>query len=646
MPDMSQPLHAKLELPKAEVLPIHPFRNPKNHQRLLEYLQARLLQGKAARDSELGRLATIDKNVAGWQRLSDDDKVRADKKDRDGTPQAITMNLPLSFVHLDDMMTYFAATFAPNRGMFYHTGKPDEVGEANQIVTVMNNHAIYAGYYREVLLGIYSFLKYNTGGFHVNWSKEQGPKLSRQPDGTDKLDSELTWQGNRLEAIDVYNFLRDASVHPTRLHCDGEFAAVAKMRSYYWLQNKASQGYYFNCESALESFDGSSNCTYYVNPPVEAMMDVDQSGGTNWKAILTETTAGNNKGFELVDIYIKINPTEFGLVPSAGAAGKSRSRYETWRFTVLNNKFIIDATYMNNIHGYLPYFLGLLNDDLMGASQKSTAEILQPLQDFASFLLNTHVTATRKNIWGLIGYDPSAIDLKSIPEGEVAARVPLKPGAQGRNINEFIWEHGSSLETKQTLQDLGGVMDIINQFFPTQSLPSQIASIDRAVDSQVAAVQQGSNRRQQKAARLLDDSVFRNVRFAMYYNIIQYQPDGGEVTDFYTGKPVKIDLNALRDTDLPFIIGQGLKAIDRQSAASNLQQIIFALIQAPQASQGIDLLGLIDYWTSMIDIDVDMKQFVIKPGTPEAGAAAAAGGEQAGIAPATNPQALSEPIYG
>jgi hypothetical protein len=101
----------------------------------------------------------------------------------------------------------------------------------------------------------------------------------------------------------------------------------------------------------------------------------------------------------------------------------------------------------------------------------------------------------------------------------------------------------------------------------------------------VAAVQQGANRRQQKAARLLDDTVFRNVRFAMYYNILQYQPDSSEVTDFYTGKPVKIDLASLRNTDLPFIIGQGLKAIDRQAAAQMLQQVIFALIQAPQAAQ-------------------------------------------------------------
>lgn len=637
--------HAKVQLAQPEVHGSHPFKNPKNHKALLEYLQQRLLLGKKTRDSTVPRMATIDKNVAGWQRLSEEDKLRQGKKDRDGQAQAINMNLPLAFVHLDDMMTYFAQTFAPNRGMFYQTGKPDEVDSAAQIVTVMNNNAIYAGYFRETLLGIYSLLKYNSGGFHVFWSRDEGPKLVKDQAGKDQLETQLKWQGNRMEAIDLYNFLRDPSVHPTRLHSDGEFAAKAMMKSYFWLQNKASQGVFYNCEKALAEYTGSAQCMYYRNPPVEAQMDSDESGGTNWKAILSESAWVDVAGFELVEIHIRLNPTEFGLVPP-GAGSAARNRYEVWRFTVLNDQYIIDATYMNNIHGHLPFFLGLLNDDLMGSSQKSTAEILQPLQDFASFLLNTHVQASRKNIWGLIAYDPSAIDLKAVPEGEVAARIPLKPGAQGRNINEFIWEHGNTLETKQTLQDLEAVMGIIDQFFPTQSLPSQIASIDRAVDSQVAAVQQGANRRQQKAARLLDDSVFRMVRNAMYYNIIQYLSDGSEVSDFFTGKTVKIDLQQLRNTDLPFIIGQGLKAIDRQAAAGMLQQIIFALIQAPQASQGIDLLGLIDYWTSMIDIDVDMNQFQVQQPPTGDPAAAQVGPDGNPIAPATNPQSLTAPIYG
>jgi hypothetical protein len=41
---------------------------------------------------------------------------------------------------------------------------------------------------------------------------------------------------------------------------------------------------------------------------------------------------------------------------------------------------------------------------------------------------------------------------------------------------------------------------------------------------------------------LLDDSIFRNVRFAMYYNIIQYAPDSEEITDAFHRQPVTLDI--------------------------------------------------------------------------------------------------------
>lgn len=647
-------MQAKLPLPKPAVHKSHPFLNEANHNLLLEYCRQRLTLGKELRDAELDRLVSIDKSVAGWMKKSTADQKRSRKKSQTGAPQAVMVNLPLGYVHLDDMMTYFAQTFAPTRGMFYHTGKPDEASESTQMTVLMNNHAVYAGYYREILLGIYSVLKYNLGGFMVNWSKESGPKLVKDANsGEDRLTTELRWQGNRLEAIDNYNFLRDPEVHPTKLHTEGEFAATVKTRSFYWLQQKASQGAFFNCDKALREYQGDSVNTYYRFPPREAQMDTGETGsssGTDWVAILSEQRPAGKKGaFEIVDLYIKIDPTDFGLIPGTAAEQKERKRYEIWRISILNDKYIIDATYMKNIHGYLPFFLGALNDDLMGTSQKSSSEVLTPLQDFASFLLNTHVLATRKKLWGLTVYDPSMVDLKQIPEGEVSATVPMEAAAQGRDIRTGIWQPSQQLETKQTMDDLESVMALIDQFFPTQSLPSQIASIDRAVDSQVAAVQQGANRRQQKAARLLDDTVFRPVRFAMYYNIIQFQPDADKVTDFYTGKPVEIDLQKLRNTDLPFVIGQGLKAIDRQAAAKQMQQIIFALIQAPQAAQRIDLLGLINYWVQMIDIDVDMKQFELAPQEPVADPTTDAAAESAAgatINPATNPQSITAPIYG
>src|SRR3546814_13785827 len=130
-----------------------------------------------------------------------------------------------------------------------------------------------------------------------------------------------------------------------------------------------------------------------------------------------------------------------------------------------------------------------------------------------------------------------------------------------------------------------GVMDLTNQFFPTQSAPSQIAGIDRAISSQVAAVQQGVNRRQHKGARLLDDTMMRPMRAGMYFNIVQYQEDGVEVPTFY-GPPVPIDLSQLRDTNLSTVIGKGLLALARQNVLVLVKKIIFSLIQKRSTEVG------------------------------------------------------------
>src|SRR3546814_7397823 len=96
--------------------------------------------------------------------------------------------------------------------------------------------------------------------------------------------------------------------------------------------------------------------------------------------------------------------------------------------------------------------------------------------------------------------------------------------------------------------------------------------------------------------------MMRPMRAGMYFNIAQYQEDGVEVPTFY-GPPVPIDLSQLRDTNLSTVIGQGLMAIDRQYVMQLVQQIVFALIQNPRAAEQVDILGLLDYWVAMMDVE-------------------------------------------
>lgn len=637
----------KMTYPKPQVHAQHPFKDVKNHQLLMDYVMPRVAQGFRVTHGQLERYATIDKEVSGWMRLSEDDRARRRKQQQTGIPQATLTNLPLTYVHLDDLVTYYTQTFAPGKAMFYHTGKPDETEPASQMVLLMNNHAVYTGFYRHLYQGCWAMLKYNLGGFRMGWETEYGPKFAATPDNKVDVTNEAVWSGNKAHACDMYNTIMDPSVHPVMVHKDGEYAGYVAIRSHYWLSQRAMTSTYFNLDEELNNSatSGMNTTIFYRHPPAEAEMDSDESTSSNWITKLSDSPIGADRnGYEILEVDIRLNPTQFGLVESNQRT--ERDRYEIWRLTFLSNKRLIGASRLNNVHNHIAYYFGMVNDDGMERQQKSTAEIMSPFQNFASHVMNIHIQATRKKLFGLTCYDPSVIDLSQIPEGEIVGFVPAIKTGMGKNLNEAIWQDRGDIDTEKSLEDLKAIMDIVNIFFPVQALPSQIAGMDRAVSGQVQAVQQGVNRRMQKSATLLDSTCLRPLRFGLYYNILQYQADAVEITDF-RGRTVTVNLSELRMTDLPFIIGMGLKAIDRQMVADRLQQVIFALIQNPNSAAQINVLGLIDFWTDMLDIDLDMNQFKLAPppapaspdGEAEAGATPAAG-----VQPATNPAAMTGPI--
>lgn len=637
----SSDVYIKMKLPKPEVHRTHPFVDANSHARLLTYVEYRLEKGKMDRDMRINRMIETDRMVAGWLQLSDEDKKRKRKRDKTGQPIATSMNLPVTYVHLDDMVTFLLGVFAPSKGMFDQFGSPKEESAASQVVSLMNNHAKHAGYFREVALMCAQLLKYNIAGFTAVWKEELGAKVKQTPDRKVAVSQEVIWQGNSVQALDMYNTIWDPSVSPAHVYKDGEFAATAHIKTHYWLQREALNGVYFNCEKVLECDPTATVGKYYRHPPSEALLSNRLlSNGVDHRAALSgQDSLGQPMGYELVRCYIRLNPIHFDLVPPNQR--KQRDRYEIWRITIANGDTIIACDYMNNVHDNIPIYVSQATDDNMEEAQKSIAEIIAPLQDFASFLMNTHVQASRKNIWGLTVYDPTVVDLSKIPEGEVSAKVAAKQEAAGKDLRTAIWQNTHVLDTRQTMNDVQAVMNLLGQFFPTQMLPSQIAGMDRAVNSQVAAVMHGATRRMTKMARIIDESIFRPLRHSLYYNILQYQPDGQTIADFY-GKPVKIDLGALRESDMPYIIGQGLQSVDKLAAVENLERIIFALVQNPQTAQRFDLAGLMNYWTDLFGVNVDLNQFAIQqPAAPAAGqddpnaaaaaeaAAAAAGGTPA-----------------
>lgn len=607
----------------------HPFRNQANHDELLDYLKIRLEAGRKQRDGRLRRYANIDKQYAAWGEYTDEDRERRIRKERTGKQIPVNMNVPLTLLHLEDMTTYFMKLFAPITGMYTMSGTSQQKELGMGLTKIMENDATHTGAFRELRRAILASLKYNVGGFLTNWSVDVGNQISGQGDNL-QVDRKTFWEGNRIQCLDMYNTFWDPTVSPPMQYRDGEFCATVESTSRYRIERDADNGLYFNVADFLRT-DARGNpqfqyeFTYYKSAPSYARLDGylgdgrDQDG-TDWMAFAgyTDDVFLTRNNIEKTTIYIRINPWEWYLVPQNKK--QTRNKKEIWRITILNNDTIVETTFMNNTHDYLPFNFCMPMDDEMELSQRSAGEIVDPFQTFASFLFNAHVEAHRKNIYGTTFYDPSLVDYDSVPKGEAAARVPIKPAGQGRDIRTMVFHDNNVLDTNQNLQALDNAQDILRQILPTQADPAQIASIERAVKNQVSAVRQGSNSRIHLLGRLIDNQMMRTSRVLQYYNILQFRKEPINVN--VDGQETSIQPERLRELELEFVLGNGLQALDLESIVENLRDLIFVVLQSQEATQQFDVPRLLNEVSKNMMLDLDLNEFRreipnVQQGNPE-----------------------------
>lgn len=590
------------------------------HDNLLKYLIARLESARTIRSSRLMRLARIDKAVSTWQQLSENDSARKVKEETTGSAQAIHMNLPVLHAHVQDMISFFAEVFSPGGGDFFMLPKAESQAAARTLVTKLNNDAKAEKYYKNLVMTLNRLIKYNTGGFHVCWNT---PRNVQENEGT-----------NQFLAIDPYNHLYDTMISdPATLAKEGEWSATVAIRDQRYLLDHQHAGKFFGVGNIIIHDDPNmapnqnQSAEYYRYSPAEAGLTFEDdrrtSGRVDWQSYgagLASDLAIRVPGWEEITMYCWVNPYEWGFV------AEDKNDYELYKFVILGAKQIIaiepvyerkdDEADLSGRYKQIPHFCGYLNLDDMGESQRSITELLQPFASFASFLLNSHIDGTRAAIGGLTVYDPTGIDMSKIPKGEVAARIPTK--TPGRDVRSIVQTINGNMPAGDTMGNLASLMQLVKEFFPAQALPSQIAGIDRAVKSQVAAVMNGVSRRLHMLVRTVDDDIMAPARFQSFVNVTRF---------------AKMNLAGLSDQEVLTILGSGLAQLNREQTAAEIKELLFALIQNPETAQGMDIPGLFNWWSGFLNIPEDLTKFAKPqqapgaPGTqPNAGVSAIAPG--------------------
>lgn len=588
---------------------LHPVNHDKTAQKLINHIHDRLVFAKTKQERLIGRFTRIDKAYTGYTVLDASDRKRDQDNQAGKKFRPTQFRSPLMAAKLEDLTTFAMGIFYPDTGMFETIAHKNKMDVAKGFSADLNKSADKFNYFSELVKFLNCAWRYNLAGVGVFWDEIYGSKVDLPHGGITELDEQtLIWSGNNIENLDMYNTLMDPTVHPSDVPMYGEFYATVKKCTDFAIRRDEDDGKIYGAHRVLDEFKSgaSAGVTFFNEHPTLRGAHEGSGSETDWDDMLSAGTADSFiSSIEKIDYYGWLVPEQFNLLPRTEKREPDNQRMAIYHVTIGNMGHILNAVPVQATHGMLPCAFTVPNEDEMYDQVKSYAELLLPFQDFADFLLNLHVAASRKRLYGVVIYDPSKVELGDL-EDNASGYVATKHGVFTEDIRKFVFPINDAPDTTGTLQEVGQVLDLMEVIVPTQQA-RQVADLERATQYQAAATVQASSRKNFKIARVIDDQAFKPLRMQLMMNTYQFR-ERITILDS-NGQEFEIDPQAYRDSQIEFTISDGLKGLDRLSLITLMKDIINTVIQSQQAIQEIDIMALLDYWTSLVGDRTDLSQF-------------------------------------
>jgi len=517
------------------------------------------------------------------------------------------VTVPVVMPMVEAAVTYQASVFLTGHPIFGVVSNPKTIDAAVQMETVIEDQSVRGGWTREFMLAFRDGFKYNLFALEVVWDRVVTAALETDLSfsTTQARPKEVIWEGNAIRRRDPYNLVFDTRVHPTEVYTKGEYAGYTEVMSRVELKsfiNRLPDKMVDNIVPAFESGLGFSGITtaqsyggYYIpqiNP--EALINQDPRRSTNWLA-WAGITGQDNKikykdMYEITTLYAKIIPSDFGLrVPAPNTP-------QIWKLIYINHSVLIYAERQTNAHGFLPILLGQPLEDGLGFQTKSLATNVQPIQDLTSALWNSNIAARRRAISDRGIYDPSRISEAHINSDNPAAKIPVRPAAYGKPVQEAYYPIPFRDEQSQlVMQDTQALLQMGNVISGQNPVrQGQFVKGNKTLH-EFQSVMSNANGRDQIVSILLESQIFTPVKEILKINILQYQ-GGVSLFNRELQREVTIDPIALRKAVLDFKISDGLTPSDKLINADTLQVAMQVIGSSPEIAAGYNLAPMFSYF--------------------------------------------------
>lgn len=571
---------------------------------------------------------TADKLFRAFVKETDEVKARKSRRNA-GTAQYVTLNIPYSYAILLTAHTYWTSVFLARSPVFQYTARHGESQQQTQAVEALMDYQTQVG---GLLVPLYMWLldpgKYGFGVVGNYWAeeKERVTKIEERPktfmgfevpDKTEKVrvtDTVPGYRGNKLFNVRPYDFFPDPRVSLTSFQ-EGEFCGRLTQVGWNTIIEREADKIYFNIEHIKKLKSGTSIARDRGLSDIELP---DDGGATE----LGKGVYGSQSAVELFEIVIELSPKEWKL--------HSSTRPEKWVFTLAGGEVVIGAQPLGADHNKFPFHLQTYEVDTYSHSGRGMLEVLEPLNQTISWLMNSHFYNVRKALNDQLVVDPSRVYMKDLHDGGPGKEIRLKPGAYGTDVRTVVTQLPVQDITRSHLTDAEIVAELIQR----------IAGVS---DNIMGMVNPGGRRTATEVRTSTSFGINRLKTHTEWNSALGMQPLAmmmlqNSQQHYEEQQKYRIAGDLVGQTDpfvdvtpeaiagfFDFVPVDGTLPVDRFAQANLWKELLLGLQNMPQIAMQYDMAGIFS-WVAQLSGLKNISQFRVEVKPDEVMAAAAQAG--------------------
>lgn len=506
------------------------------------------------------------------------------------------VEIPIVMPAVESAVTYQSSVFLTGEPIFGVISSPQYIDAALQMQTVIADQATRGGWVTELIKNFRDGFKYKISALEVTWDKESVASLQTNTSQNIKEAevSQVNWEGNKIEKLDIYNTFWDPRVDPVDVPTEAEYAGYvkiysrSKLKSFLAKLDKAK--IIANVLPALESSKQNKFYSPQINPKVTSQKTTEFNW-MSWAGVAPpsqEAQINYKDSYEVIKIYARIIPADFGFnVPS-------KQTPQIWCFILVNN-VVIYADRQTNAHNLIPILLSQPSEDGLGLQTKSLAENVHPLQQVSSALWDSVIAARRKAIYDRVIYDPSRISKDQMESPNPIARIPTRPSAYGKPVGDsvyvFPFRDDQSPLVLQEAQQISQLANVITGQNPARQ--GQFVRGNKTLQ-EFQTVMGNANGRDQVIALQYEAQLFTPLKHILKLNILQYQ-GATTIFDKLSKSDIEIDPVMLRQAIMEFKISDGLVPSDKIINGDSWITALQVVGSSPQITGAYNVAPMFSY---------------------------------------------------